>query len=501
MSASRRGLIVLGNQLFATKWIEQTNATHLFLAEHSQLASYYKFHKHKIILFFSAMRHFAEEMRLSKKNVFYHFLAEIKSEKKYTEYLNDWIEKEKITEVLCYEIEDKFFEKEISDFLMERKLPHTFLPSPMFLTTRQEFKNYLANGKKPFMKTFYEQQRKRLGVLLEKNGKPVNGKWSFDTENRNKLPKNIQIPKGEKIKIDAITNEVMSLVDSRFSDHPGNVDNFWLPVTREETIVWFKKFVSEKLENFGTYQDAITLQDPFVFHSVITPMMNIGLITPKEVIQYVLQFHRTHPLHYPSLEGFVRQVIGWREFIRGIYQNYSELQSSTNFWNHKRQLKKCWYDGTTLIPVLDDAIHKVVKYGYGHHIERLMIFSNFMTLCQIDPKEAHKWFMEMFVDSSDWVMGPNVYGMGLWSDGGLFATKPYICGSNYYLKMSDYKKGDWCDTVDALYWNFIDTHRAILEKNYRFGIMMAQLKKIDSQKMQKHRLLAKEFIASVSEDV
>ncbi len=349
------------------------------------------------------------------------------------------------------------------------------------------------------MKTFYEQQRKSLKILLEENGKPVGGKWSFDSENRNKLPPSVKIPKITTSKPDALTLEVMNLVEKEFPDHPGSAHNFWLPVTRQETIVWFKKFVSERLDHFGQYQDAITNRDPFVFHSVISPMMNMGLITPKEVIQFVLQHHKKNKTHYPSLEGFVRQVIGWREFVRGVYQNFSEQQDTTNFWNHKRQLKACWYDGTTGIPVLDDAIKKSVEYGYAHHIERLMVFSNFMTLCQIHPHEAHKWFMEMFVDSSDWVMGPNVYGMGLWSDGGVFATKPYICGSNYYLKMGDYKKGDWCATVDALYWNFIDSHKAVLEKNYRFGIMMAQLKKIEARKMDQHRKLAKEFIASVSQ--
>lgn len=494
-----RGLLILGNQLFPEKHIAETGAQHIFMAEHSQLASYYKFHKHKIILFFSAMRHFAAELKKKNYGMTYIELQPESKELAFTIYLKNWFHENAIEELLVYEIEDKFFEKELFDFFKEENIKYTVLQSPLFLTSRETFKKYLASTKKPFMKTFYEQQRKSLKVLLDDKQKPEGGKWSFDSENRKKLPSHIEIPKLQSIAPDAITQTVMTLVEQRFADHPGESHNFWIPTTRKQSVEWFKHFVAERLNHFGDYQDAITDRDPFLFHSVISPMMNMGLITPREVVLYVLQQHKLQKLPLASLEGFIRQVIGWREFVRGIYQNYSEQQDTSNFWRHQRKLKACWYDGTTGIPVLDQAIQKTVRYGYAHHIERLMIFSNFMTLCQIHPNEAHKWFMEMFVDSSDWVMGPNVYGMGLWSDGGIFATKPYICGSNYYLKMSDFKKGEWCSTVDALYWSFIDTHKDKLAGNHRFGIMLSQLKKIAPETMDQHRSKAKEFIASVSE--
>jgi deoxyribodipyrimidine photolyase-related protein len=203
----------------------------------------------------------------------------------------------------------------------------------------------------------------------------------------------------------------------------------------------------------------------------------LGLLTPQEIIDAVMT--RADEVPIQSLEGFVRQVIGWREFIRGVYQRYSEEQDATNFWCHERELPASWYDGTTGIPPLDDTIQTALRLGWTHHIPRLMVLGNLMTLCEIRPASAHRWFMEMFVDSSEWVMGPNVYGMGLFSDGGIFATKPYICGSNYLLKMSDYQKGPWCDIVDGLYWRFIDKHREFFQGNPRLALMPRALDRLD----------------------
>jgi deoxyribodipyrimidine photolyase-related protein len=204
----------------------------------------------------------------------------------------------------------------------------------------------------------------------------------------------------------------------------------------------------------------------------------------------------TRAEHIPlqSLEGFVRQVIGWREFVRGIYRTYSDEQDRTNFWSHKRGLTKAWYDGTTGIPPLDDTIQSVQTLGWAHHIPRLMVLGNLMTLCEIRPNEAHRWFMEMFVDSSEWVMGPNVYGMGLFSDGGIFATKPYICGSNYLLKMSDYGKGPWCDIVDGLYWRFIEKHRTFFTQNPRLALMPRALDRLRADRRSRIFQAANEFL-------
>ena len=194
-----------------------------------------------------------------------------------------------------------------------------------------------------------------------------------------------------------------------------------------------------------------------------------------------------------SVEGFIRQIIGWREFVRGIYHNFSEKQEQTNFWNHKEKLSDLWWKGGTEIPPLDHTLEKVVKYGYAHHIERLMVVGSLMVLLEVDPKQAHLWFMEMFVDSSDWVMGPNVYGMGIFSDGGIFATKPYICGSNYYRKMGGFKKGEWCDGVDGLYWGFIEKHKDFFSKNPRLSMMVRSAEKMEPARKKRLKKAADEL--------
>ncbi|MEJ2258338.1 MAG: FAD-binding domain-containing protein [Woeseiaceae bacterium] len=210
------------------------------------------------------------------------------------------------------------------------------------------------------------------------------------------------------------------------------------------------------------------------------------------VLEQVLAARDGVPLQ--SLEGFVRQVIGWREFVRGVYRQFSEVQATSNHWSHDRELADSWYAGTTGIPPLDDTIRQAQRCGWTHHIPRLMVLGNLMTLCEIRPQAAHRWFMEMYVDSSEWVMGPNVFGMGLFSDGGIFATKPYICGSNYLLKMSDYGKEEWCDTVDGLYWRFIDKHRDFFAANPRVALMPRALERLNRDRRDRIFRAAADFL-------
>ncbi len=462
------------------------------MAEDNGLATHYKYHKHKIAFFFTSMRTYAEELVALQFSVTYKKL----SDTSFIDNLSAFIKLNKIKKIVMMEVQDKFFEIELINFFEGHKLEYSFLDSPMFLCTRGEFKKYLGKHPKPFMKTFYERERKRLNVLLTEQGTPEGGHWSFDDENRKKAPKvltNHQLldhPHHHNL------NEVVSLINKKFPSHPGTLDNFWLPVNRKESLQTLKHFLKFHLADFGSYQDAITTRDPFLFHSMISPMLNNGLITPQEVLNQTLKTMRDNPeipLH--SVEGFLRQILGWREFVRGIYQNFSEKEETGNFFNHQGKLSSHWYDGTTGILPVDDAIKKAQKYGYCHHIERLMILSNIMLLSEIHPQEVHKWFMEMFVDSADWVMGPNVYGMGQFSDGGLFATKPYISGSNYILKMSDYKKNEeWCDVWDGLYWRFIFKHSTFFSKNHRMNMMVKLLEKMDAKKKSRLFSLAENFI-------
>jgi deoxyribodipyrimidine photolyase-related protein len=476
--------LVLGNQLFGPhllpKEIKDQKKLTFFMREDKNLASYFKFHKHKIVFFFSAMRAYRDELVKNNYRVHYEML-DVHEKLAFEESLLNFIKTNKVEKIYHYEIEDKFFETRLKLFFGNLKCSVQEISSPMFLTTRKQFQNYLSTVKKPFMKSFYQDQRKRLDILIEDN-KPIGGLWSFDAENRLALPK-VQIPpKLPKLTQNTNILEVKVLVDRFFGDHPGDVANFWLPVDRTGARSWLKSFFKDRLSQFGPYEDAIAPHSEFVYHSVLTPFLNVGLLTPKEVVSEVIKYSKENDVPLPSLEGFVRQVIGWREFIRGIYQNYSEQQESENFWKHKRKLSPVWYAGNTGILPLDTTIKKVLDRGYAHHIERLMVVGSLMLLLEVDPKEAYKWFMEMFLDSADWVMGPNVFGMALFSDGGIFATKPYICGSNYLRKMGGYKKDSWCDGVDGLYWQFIKKHEKFFLKNPRMSVMVKSSQRISSDR-------------------
>lgn len=481
-------ILILGNQLFSVDHIRKhyktKDATTIFMREDAELCTYYQFHKHKIIFFLSAMRNYADYLKKNKFGVEYQELKPAKQ--KYEDSLLSYIKSKKVKKVFMFEIEDKFFEMRLIQLFEKNNIAYEFWLSPMFVTSREEFKTYLKAGKKPFMKVFYEKQRKRLNVLMKKNGDPVGDQYSFDAENRLSLPLKIQPPEIDFIKPTTHTETVKKIVDLHFKNHPGRSENFWLPTDFAGAEKWLNKFLDERLNQFGPYEDAIPQHSDFVFHSVLTPFLNCGLLTPETVVAKTLAYAEKNKVPLASLEGFIRQIIGWREFVRGIYQNYSEKQDVTNFFNHEKKLTNHWYEGTTGIAPLDQAIRKTVKYGYAHHIERLMVIGSLMLLLEIKPTEAHKWFMEMFIDSSDWVMGPNVYGMTLFSDGGIFATKPYFCGSNYYRKMGGYKPTEsWCDAVDGLYWGFIEKHKTYFLKNPRLSMMVRTVEKMDVAKKKK----------------
>jgi deoxyribodipyrimidine photolyase-related protein len=435
------------------------------------------------------MRKFAQLLESKGKDLTYIKLHKGKS---FFKELRKTINKKKINKLQVYEVEDSFFRNEIELFCLNENIEIEYITSPMFLTSRKEFKSFLTQYKKPLLNNFYINQRKKFNILIDKNNKPIGGTWSLDKENRNKIPKKFDLIQDDiKTINDPTTNEVKKVVDTFFHDHPGNSENYWIPNDRKHTIKWFKLFVEKKLKFFGSYQDAIDSRSDFLYHSVISPMMNIGFITPKEIIDYVLK--NSNHIELNNLEGFIRQVLGWREFVRGIYHNYEEQMNNSNFWNHHRKLAHCWYDGTTEIKIIDDTIKKTLKYSYAHHIERLMILGNIMLLLEVDPKEVYKWFMQMYSDSSDWVMAANVYAMTQFNSGGIFATKPYICGSNYLIKMSHYKKGSWCDIIDGLYWKFVEKHQDFFKKNHRLSMMVKLLEKITLERKNHIYSMASKF--------
>ncbi len=484
--------LTLGNQLFnpelVKKHLHEHKKINVFMREDKELCSYYQFHKQKIIFFLAAMRTYADELSKNRLHVHYEKIEDtFKSKLTFEQSLQKFLTENKTISASVYEIEDKFFEKRLIALFAKVKINLQIIQSPMFLTSRDQFKKYLSPSKRPFMKVFYEKQRVALKILIEKDLSPIGGQWSFDAENRQPLPNKINPPDVARIKPSQHVKDVCLQTDKLFSDHVGKSEQFWLPVSRKEAHTWLDQFTQERLTQFGPYEDAIPEHSTFVFHSVLTPFLNVGLLTPDEIVHAVLTHYKKAKVPIASVEGFIRQVIGWREFIRGIYQNFSDKQETTNYFKHTKKLKPCWYDGTTGITPLDTTIKKTVQFGYAHHIERLMVVGSLMLLLEIEPAEAHKWFMEMFIDSSDWVMGPNVYGMALFSDGGIFATKPYFCGSNYYKKMGLYKidaasQKQWADGVDGLYWGFIEKHKDFFLKNPRMSMMARTVEKMETAK-------------------
>jgi deoxyribodipyrimidine photolyase-related protein len=400
-----------------------------------------------------------------------------------------------ITTIHLADPADEILMKRVNRFATRRGIEIIIHASPNFLSPPEFLATHIASKKKPFMAKFYEAQRKRMNLLLETDGAPTGGKWSFDTENRAKLPKNHVPPREPLTRPNDFTREAAAYITRKFPGNPGSLKHFRWPVTRAEAESWLDQFIEERLENFGLYEDAISTRHATLYHSAITPALNIGLLDPRDVINRVMARSGKIPMN--SLEGFIRQVIGWREFMRGIYHHRGTEIRNGNFWKFDRPLPRSFYDGTTGIAPVDRVIRQLLDDGYCHHIERLMVLGNFMLLCRIRPDHVYRWFMEMFVDSYDWVMVPNVYGMSQFADGGTFTTKPYLSGSNYLLKMSDEPKGPWCQVWDGLFWTFIADHTPFFLKNPRLSMMARTWEKMSSEKQAAHRDAADGFLATL----
>ncbi len=459
------GWLVLPDQLFEPNLLPAIDIAHVLCREDMRLIAHEKFHVQRTVFYIAAMRCYADDLNKHGLNVTREPLEP--SEHSYAEHVVRWARAHKLAVMHSFEIINKWQRVPLEEALREANIAYVAHPSPMFLTSTPQFAAYLKGSKRPFMKTFYERQRKRLNVLIHPDERPLGGKWSFDEDNRKPLPAQVVLPDVPKPQANRHRDDAQVLCAKLFGHNPGSEAEPWLPVTRLEASAWLESFLESRFSLFGPYEDALSHRGDVLFHSVLTPFLNVGLLTPQEVIERAQKSARDHDVPLNSLEGFLRQVIGWREFIRGIYEAHSERQNKLNFFNHGKKLSGAWYQGDTGIPPLDDTLSKVIRLGWAHHIERLMVVGNLMLLLEVHPHEAHRWFMEMFVDSSEWVMGPNVYGMALFSDGGIFATKPYICGSNYYRKMGNYGKGAWCDGVDGLYWRFIERHSTFLRNNAR----------------------------------
>ncbi len=501
-------VVILGNQLFPFAHIKPHRNCRFFMAEDFGLCTYVRHHKQKIALFLAAMRSYRDELIGHGCKLHYEQFpvnGPRSDGRSYEDKLRIHLKGKNIARLVLWEVEDKLFERRLQAFANEQDLELQILTSPMFLTSRRCFESWLGDNR-PYMANFYKWQRQRLGLLIDDDGDPVGGQWSYDHDNRRRLPKSQDIPRQPRAKVTDHVGDAIKLVQRHFPEHPGELseDAWWLPTTRRQALGWLREFLKERFECFGAFEDALSTRGPVLFHSVLTPALNMGLITPHEVLEHAIEFAESNDIPINSLEGFVRQICGWREFVRGIYQHLGEEQERSNFFGHTRKLTSAWYDATTGLLPLDDVIRKAQRFGWAHHIERLMVTGNLMTLCEIAPSDAYRWFMEMFVDSSDWVMVPNVYGMGIFADGGIFATKPYICGSNYIFKMSDYSKQSaellegskppWWDILDGLYWRFIDRNRTYFKGQARMATAVSTLDRMKKDRRESIFTAAESFL-------
>jgi deoxyribodipyrimidine photolyase-related protein len=518
--------LVLPHQLFE-RHLEATGDTVFVLIEHDLLFRQYRFHSHKLVLHRASMARFARRLREHGYEV-----EVLPSDAGRTSHdqLAELIRHHKPARVTWFDVVDDWLEQELVAGLADggyRMRPEDVLETPNFLTDRTQIDDWFShNGSR--MQDFYVWQRRRLDILLD-DGKPLGGKWSFDSDNRKKLPRGYTPPAVRRFAhhpmlqrdgtfdLDALMPEALlpdarmddaaeveasdeveraiGWVSTEFPDAPGDPRLFAWPTSGDEARAHLQEFVRERLRDFGPYEDAISTRHPFINHGLLTGALNIGLLDPREVVQAVLDgADENTPL--ASVEGFVRQVIGWREYMRATYRTSGRRMRTANRLDHQNALGDGWWDASTGLAPVDLVISRVLDTGYAHHIERLMVLGNAMSLLRIHPDAVYEWFMEMFIDAYDWVMVPNVYAMSQFAAGDEITTKPYVSGSNYLRKMSDLPPGEWVPDWDGLYWTFIDDHRAVFAANPRTRMVVSLLDHMDPDTLDDHRRRAEVLLAA-----
>jgi len=465
------------------------NSKTVHVVEGSRYFNDFDFHKKKILLHRTSLKNYSEKLKSQGYTVKY-FSSQLEDPLKQS---MEEVASASSSKLVYYDPVDKPLREKIEELAGEIGIELERRENPGFVTEVNWFRDNFG-GEDYRMTKFYRKQRRRLDVLMD-GSRPEGGKWSFDPENRKSLPESVEPPKLPELNENRSLERGRQYVLENFSDNPGSLDNFIFPVNRKEAINWLDDFLTKRLKGFGDYQDAISREDSFLFHSLLSPLINIGLLKPMEVVNEAVDaYRRNSEIGLNSVEGFVRQIIGWREYVRLIYELESEKQKEGNYWEHHGSVPDSFYEASTGIPPIDVTIEKINKHGYIHHIERLMVIGNFMLLCGIGPDDVYQWFMELSIDSYDWVMTPNVYGMSQYADGGLIMTKPYISSSNYIKKMSDYSSGDWCEVWDGLYWRFIKEHRENFENIPRMAVMVSNLDRMSKEKISNHVKKAEEFL-------
>ena len=488
---------VFPNQLFADQPVLRTSPEKVLLIEDSLFFgdSQYpaRFHKQKLAYHRATMAEYAEQLKALGHVV---DTVAYDNDASVLGALCQTLAKSGVGKITVAEINDDTLKKRMTWATEQAGLELEEMAGPGFINSAEENQAWRKTRKRWFMADFYQWQRTRLDILMEQ-GKPAGGQWSFDEQNRRKIPNRdvAALPELAYAERNQFVDDAIESVEAQFPDNPGSLEHWIYPTNSVAAQQWLDVFLEERFAQFGVYEDAMVAGHNWLYHSVLTPMLNTGLLTPSQVVDQALRVADEHKVPLNSLEGFIRQIIGWREFMRATYLDIGTSMRTANHWQHTQALPAAFYDATTGVEPVDDVIRRIQDTGYCHHIERLMVLGGFMFLTEIHPDDIYRWFMEMFIDSYDWVMVPNVYAMSQHADGGSITTKPYFSGSNYVLKMSNYKKGDWAVVWDALFWRWIIKNADALAGNPRWAMMVRNSEKMAAEKRKAHLDTAEAYLA------
>jgi deoxyribodipyrimidine photolyase-related protein len=451
-----------------------------------------KHHKQKIIFILSAMRHFAYE--LSKKGIKVHYVTLDQQDNTHTldGEVTRAINMYQPSQLVLTEPSEYRMMEKVLRWKNDEKIEIIIKKDNRFLCDLSDFKKWAAGRKQLRMEYFYREMRKKHNILIQENGSPVGGEWNFDKQNRQPLKEKIRLPQSLKFNLDSITKDVLILVDKYFAGHFGKVERFNWAINRKQALKCLDDFIKNKLSNFGNFQDAMQMHEPFLFHSTLSPYLNVGLLQPLEVCEKVEEAYHRGQVPLNSAEGYIRQILGWREYIRGIYWLYMPDYVGKNFLAAKRKLPRFYWDKQTDMNCLREVVDQTEEHAYSHHIQRLMVTGNFALLAGIDPEEVCEWYLIVYADAFDWVELPNTLGMALYADAGLLASKPYAASGKYINKMSDFCgscrfnpneiMGESACPFNYLYWDFIARNADKLKNNPRLIYAYANWKKMDMNK-------------------
>ena len=486
------GIWVLGDQLWSQQAAlssceSQRKQTPVILIESRSYAQQRPYHRQKLVLVWSAMRHFAAELRLAGWPVTYEIAARFETP------LWRWSEQNQITEVRVMIPSDRPFKQLIENLKLD--CPITLVPNNHFLWTAEEFQAWANPRKRLLMEDFYREGRKRFEILMD-GKKPVGGQWNLDKQNRQPPKGNLKTPPALWFEPDEITQQVIDAVKSDDFLGYGEIEPFRWGVTRADALAVLEHFLTTRLPSFGPFQDAMVTGEETMWHSLISPYLNLGLLTPIEVIRAVEKAYLEQSLPLNSVEGLIRQVLGWREYIHGVYHLVDDDYAQRNWFNHAEPLPEFyWHSSQTQMNCLSQVLSQVERTGYAHHIQRLMVLGNFALIVGVSPQEIERWFHSAFIDAHDWVMLPNVMGMGQFADGGILASKPYASSANYINKMSDYcrncvynpgqRTGEGACPFNFFYWDFLARHQEKLKSLGRMNLVLGNLKRMETAELDK----------------